>query len=50
MTNYERELYFYLQDLIEQVEQFPEIAKGINMSHAKGALCKAHDRREEVQS
>lgn len=32
-----KKLAFYLEDLIEQIEQFP-IRTGINMSHAKQAL------------
>ncbi len=31
-------LSFYLKDLIEQIEQFPEVSKGINTSYAKEAL------------
>ena len=36
-----KRLLFYLKDLIEQVEQFPQIASGINMTYAKKAIQKA---------
>jgi hypothetical protein len=38
------ELLFYLKDLIEQVEQFPRIAKGINMTYAKNAIKRAEGK------
>jgi len=38
------ELKFYLEDLIEQIKQFPQVAKGINIALAEKAIAKSDGR------